>query len=122
MRRPLPRRPHAPPSPLPVPGEKRAIHGAVLLLNYRAFLGVPEAARWHVGQRPISLPALQPPMCGALGGLLRVAWEITPAAASDQDIEPRVTDLAKGGRQHATTPLRRLRRKQIGKELPRQVG
>jgi hypothetical protein len=45
----------------------------------------------------------------------RPAWEITPAAAGDQDIAQRVDDLAKRGMRYAATPLRRLQRNNSGR-------
>src|SRR5918911_4235710 len=89
MRIPLPFRPYATPSPPPLPGGKRSIHGAVLPLNHPTFLSKPEEACLHGSQRPVGLPALQPPMCGTLRRPLGAAGKITPAAASNQDVEQR---------------------------------
>jgi hypothetical protein len=61
-------------------------------------------------------------MRGALGGPLESTGDLTPAAASDQDVEYGIDDLTNWGHRHATTPLRWLRRKKIGKELPLQVA
>src|SRR5919108_6385581 len=102
---PLPFRPYATPSPPPLPGGKGAIHGTVLPLNPPAFLGQSQQASLHGRQRPVGLPALQPPMCSTLGRPLGAAGEITPAAAGDQDVEQRVDDLTKGRMRHATPPL-----------------
>jgi hypothetical protein len=74
------------------------------------------------GARAVRLPALPPAMRGTLGGPLGSTGEITPAAAGAQDVADGIDDLAQGGRRQATTPLRGLRRKQVGKELPRQVA
>ena len=90
-------------------------------MNHAAFLGEPEPARLHGGQRPIGLPALQPPMGGTLGGPLRAAGEVTPAAAGHQDLAQRLHHLTKRGMGHAATPLRWQRRKHIGKQLPLHV-
>ena len=109
------------PSPPPLPGGKGAIHSAVVPVNQPAFLGQSEHARGHRSQRPIDLPALQPPVRGALGGPLRATGKITPAAAGDQDVKQRIDDLTKGGMRHATTPRGGLWRQQIGNKLPLQV-
>ncbi len=69
------------------------------------FLGEPEQARWHRGQGAVALPALEPPMGGALGGPWGPAGEITPAAAGEQDLEAAIEDLPKGRMRHATPPL-----------------
>jgi hypothetical protein len=122
MRRPWPVRPYASPSPPPWPGGKGALHRAVLPRNHPAGLGQPKEARWHGGRRAIGLPALQPPMRGTLGRPSGSAREVTPAAAGDPDLEPRMPHLQKGGMGQAPTPLRRLRRQQRGNELPRQVA
>jgi hypothetical protein len=112
----------APPSPPPVPGGTRAIHGARRPLAEPALLGQPEHARGHGDQCASSVPALQPPMGGALGRPLRPAGEVTPAATRTQNGAPRIHPLAPGGRGPAATPCRRQRRQHLGKELPRQVG
>jgi hypothetical protein len=113
---------YAMPSPPPLPRGKRAIHGPVLPLNHPMFFGNPEDADLHGGERTVHLPALQPAMRGALGGLLESTGEITPAAAGDQDVQEGLDHLAEGGRRHATTPLHGLRRTQVCRELPRYVA
>jgi hypothetical protein len=79
-------------------------------LNQPAFFGQPQQTGWHGREGPIGLPALPPPMGGTLRDPLGAAGEITPAAASEQDVEQRVDDLTKGGMRYATPPLGRLRR------------
>lgn len=46
---------------------------------------------------------------------------ITPAATSDEDVAQRMHHLPKRGMGPAATPLRRRRRKHLGKQLPRHV-
>ena len=121
-RRPVPCRPYATPSPPPWPGGKGAIHSAVWPVNQPMLLGQPEHARLHRGERPIDLPARQPPLRSALGGPRRAPGESTPAAAGAPDVEPGIDDLTTWGLWHATPPLGGLRRNQIGPELPRQVA
>jgi hypothetical protein len=122
MRRPGPFRPSAPPAPPPVPGGTGASDGAVRPRHHPACLGEPEEARWHRGERAIGLSALPPPLGGTLGGPLGATRKITPAAAGHEAQAPRVDDLTKGGMWQATTPLRRLWRKQRSQELPLQVA
>ena len=54
---------------------------------------------------PIRLPALQPAMRRTLRGPLRPPRDITPAAASNQDIEQRIHDLPKRRMRHPTATL-----------------
>ena len=122
MRRPLPFRPEAPPSPPPVPGGKGALHRAVWPVHHPACLGEPKEARVPGGQRAIGVPARPPARRGTVGGPWRAPGQITPAAAGDQDVESRMHHLAKRGVRHATPPRGRLWRKQSGNELPRQVA
>ena len=122
MRGPLPCRRRVTPSPPPMPGGKGRVNSAVVPVEHRPFLSQPQQAGLHRGEGALRLPALQPPMGGALGGPLRAAGEITPPAAGDEDIEQGVDDLAKGGMWHAATALHQLRRTQIGKQLPRSTA
>jgi hypothetical protein len=103
MRRPWPCRPKALPSPTPMPGGTRAVHGPVLPVNHPVFLGNPEDPGLHRGQGAIGLPALQPPRRRALGGPLGATGKITPAVAGDQDLEQDIDHLAKGATRHATS-------------------
>src|ERR671914_440023 len=121
MRIPLPLPPHATPSPPPFPGGKRAIDRPVLPLNHAPLLCDAQQPRLHRGQGPVVLPPLQPPMCGALRGPWRTAWDIAPAAAGDEDIQQRIDHLAKWGRWHPSPTLDR-RRKDIRKKLPFQIA
>jgi hypothetical protein len=121
MRSPWPFRPSATPSPPPLPGGQGALHGPVLPLNHPVCCGNPEAPGLHGGERAIDLPALQPPVRGALGRPLGTARELTPAAPGDQDVEQGIDHDATWGVRHAPTTLRRLWRKHIGNQFPLQV-
>jgi hypothetical protein len=122
MKRSLPFRPQATPSPPPLPGGKRAIHGTVWPLHHPTFFGQPQQAGGHRCPGPTGLPALPPPLRRTFGRPWSPAREITPAAASDQDIASGIDDLATGGMGHTPPPLRRFRRTNIRNELPLQVA
>src|SRR5262249_28954430 len=75
--------PRAMPSPPPLPGGKRAIHGTILPANHPTFFSNTENPRLHGGQGPRRLPPLQPAMRRTLGSPLRPTRDIAPATTRD---------------------------------------
>src|SRR4030095_4464668 len=122
MRMPFPFPPRATPSPPPLPEGKRAVDGAVLPIDHTPFLGKSQNTGLHGGESPIPVPAAQPAMRGTLRRPLRALGCITPAAASDQDIQQGVHHLAKWHMGHPTPACWGLRGKKVYKELPFQVA
>ena len=119
---PFPVPPRATPSPPPVPGGTGAVHGPVLPLNHPVRFGKPEDPGWPLGQRAIGLPALPPPVGGALGRPWGAAREITPAAAGDQHVQQGLDHLAKGGMRHAAPTLRWCSGPHVRNEVPCSVA
>src|SRR5919199_5510495 len=113
IRSPLPLPPRATPSPPPLPGGKRAIHGAILPAHHASFLCNPQNAGLHGGQRAIRVPPWQPPMRRALRRPLRPARDSTPAAPCKQNVKQGIEDCPKRHMGHPTPPLRRSRGKHI---------
>jgi hypothetical protein len=120
MRLPCPFRPGATPAPPPWPGGKGAVEGPVRPVTHPALLGQPQQAGLQGREGAIGLPALQPPVCGTLGGPWGAVGGITPAAAGEQDVASRMHHWAQGRLRQTTTPLRRFWRQEIGNERPLQ--
>src|SRR5262249_12333867 len=118
IRIPLPLPPRATPSPPPFPGGKSAVDGAILPPNHPLFLGHTQNARLHRGQRAIRLPALQPPMRGALRAPLRPTGDVTPATTGNQNIQQRIQYLPKRRMRHPPTALERCWGKDILEQAP----
>src|SRR5919199_3187681 len=118
IRTPLPLPPWATPSPPPFPGGKRAVHGAILPANHPSFLCDPQNPRLHGNQGAIGLPALQPSRRRTLRRPLWPTRDITPPAASNQDIQQGIQHFPKRRMRHATTALGRCRGKDILEQTP----
>src|SRR5919199_1755596 len=121
IRMPLPFPPRATPAPPPLPGGKRAIDSAILPTNHPAFLGHPSNAGLHRRQRTIRLPAPHPPMRGTLRRPLWPTGNITPPAASKQDIQQCIPYLPKRCMRHPTTALGWYRGQDILEQTPLSI-
>jgi hypothetical protein len=98
-----------PPSPPPCPGGQSAIHGARVPTPHAACVGQAQPPRWPGGARASHLPALHPALRGTLRPPGRPARDITPAATSQQAIEPRLQELPQRRLRHPTPALGRCR-------------